>query len=362
LSESFTKTWRIQNVGSCAWTTSYEIIIVEGEKMGGPGSVSLPASVAPGSTIDISVNLITPTIAGKHQSYWMFQTPNGARFGVGPSADKPIWVKIRAIPPAIGTGTFPAFGPSPTSTIPLAPGEAATLPPGISYDFAKNACAARWESNKGFLPCPGLDGDINGFVVPLDHANLEDGTTVHLPTLLTFPQYSGDGYIQGTYPEYEVQPGDHFQTTSSCEFAATSCSVLFQLSYLDSRGIKLDLWTFGEFFDGKYFHLDLDLSQLAEKKVSFVLRIYALGSPVDDRALWIAPQIVHFPVTPILPTPTSTARVESPTATLSPSPTNAFKPALTPTPTSGSGNQNSPPSLAQIVGYIVAFLKRLLGK
>ncbi len=78
--------------------------------------------------------------------------------------------------------------------------------------------------------------------------------------------------------------------------ALKACSALFQISYIDFSGSKNDLWTIGEFYDGKYSNADIDLSRLAGMKVKFVLSVSALGSPVDDRALWIAPHIVHLPV------------------------------------------------------------------
>ncbi len=330
--------------------------------MGGPDFIALPSAVAPGQTIDISVTGVVPGILGKHQGNWVFRAPDGAQFGVGPAADKPIWIKIRAVPATAGISPTSPSLPLSSPTVTLPSGRQAPGPLEITYDFVKNACLARWESAKGLLPCPGLDGDPAGFVIPLARANLEDGTIVNQPTLLTFPQYLGDGFIQGTYPEYQVSAGDHFQTTSSCELGATSCSALFQLSVLDAAGAKSDLWTLGEFYDGKYFHLDRDLSALAGKKVRFILRIYALGSPVDDRALWVAPQILHFVVTPIPPTPTPTIAVGTPTPSLTSTPTTAPTPVPTPPATPAPGSQNALPSLAQLYDMFVAFLRHLFGK
>jgi len=39
---SFTKTWRLQNIGTCTWTTSYSLVYYGYERMGGPASVNLP--------------------------------------------------------------------------------------------------------------------------------------------------------------------------------------------------------------------------------------------------------------------------------------------------------------------------------
>jgi len=35
---AFNKTWRLKNVGTCTWTTSYSLVFDSGEKMGGPDS------------------------------------------------------------------------------------------------------------------------------------------------------------------------------------------------------------------------------------------------------------------------------------------------------------------------------------
>ncbi len=91
---SFTKTWRLQNEGSCAWTTSYALVYSSGDLMNGAAVVSLPNNVNPGDTIDLSVNLTVPAAAGAYQGYWMLRDANGSLFGVGPDGSQPFWVKI----------------------------------------------------------------------------------------------------------------------------------------------------------------------------------------------------------------------------------------------------------------------------
>ncbi|NUQ84841.1 MAG: hypothetical protein HUU11_09020, partial [Anaerolineales bacterium] len=50
---TFKKTWRLKNIGTCTWTTSYSLVFDSGAQMGAPASVSFPANVAPGQTIDV---------------------------------------------------------------------------------------------------------------------------------------------------------------------------------------------------------------------------------------------------------------------------------------------------------------------
>jgi hypothetical protein len=365
LSEPFTKTWRIKNVGTCSWSTDYKLAFISGDKMNSPDFVPLPVTVGSGQTIDISVNLIAPNTPGNYEGYWQLLSGDGKVFPASPSVNGPLWAKIRVIAPAFNTltPTSVATSGTPLEATPIAQ---ATSSLDVTYDFVGNACVAQWESTDGTLPCPGLDGDIHGFVKINNQAKLEDGTTASLPTLLTFPSSSSNGYIQGTYPEIQIQAGDHIQTTVSCEQGATSCSVLFSIHYLDSSGTSHDLWTLGEFYDGEYFNLDLDLSSLAGQTIRFVLNVSSLGSSAGDRALWVAPRIVHFPVvvptaidtsTPTMPAPTTTP---TQTATATP-PVPTATSTMSPTPTPAAGNQNPLTSIQQIIDSIASFFQRLFG-
>src|SRR5688572_12360887 len=59
-STSFIKIWRIKNVGTCTWTTSYAIVFTSGDAMNAPASVGLAGNVAPGQYIEIPVTLKSP--------------------------------------------------------------------------------------------------------------------------------------------------------------------------------------------------------------------------------------------------------------------------------------------------------------
>jgi Ig-like domain from next to BRCA1 gene len=92
--QTFAKTWRLQNMGACSWTTSYALVFSNGDLMSGPTVVQLPGNVNPGGTIDLSVSLVAPTSSGTYQGNWMLRDPNGNLFGIGSSGSQPFWVKI----------------------------------------------------------------------------------------------------------------------------------------------------------------------------------------------------------------------------------------------------------------------------
>jgi len=254
----------LKNVGTCTWKTTYRLIFVSGDIMGGRNLTYLPEEVTPGETIDLAMTFRAPTFEGSYRSNWMLRNERGEIFGTTPAFNRPFWVDINVKTPAAS---------------------------GTVYDFVDNVCSAQWTSGAGTLDCPGTNLDRDGFVLKQSIARLEDGTTRVVPNLLTFPQNTFNGYIRGVYPSFRVQNGDRFRATVNCERGATSCGVLFRVDYQLADGIIRDFWAFGEQYEGSTFAVDLDLSSLAGKDVRFVFTILSLGSAAGDRALWVEPRI-----------------------------------------------------------------------
>lgn len=78
---AFTKTWRLSNQGTCTWDTTYSVVYFSGDQMNGPASQFLTESVAPGATVDVSVDLIAPTAPGTYSSFWVLANAAGETFG-----------------------------------------------------------------------------------------------------------------------------------------------------------------------------------------------------------------------------------------------------------------------------------------
>ena len=281
---TFKKTWRLKNIGTCTWTTGYSLVFSSGEKMGGPTSAPFPTSVAPSQTVDLTVNLTAPTSANTYRGNWMLKNAIGGVFGIGTNASNPFWVEIKVSGPTATPGTPGTPSPTPTGPTP-------TQVSGTAYDFVANMCAAKWVSGAGILPCPGTDGDAKGWVLKLDTPQLETGAVDPRPGLLTNPQNTTNGYIQGTYPAFRVQAGDRFQSIVNCQYGATSCYVVFRLDYQIGDAAPKTFWTFGEKYEGQYYQVEKDLSSLAGQDVKFILTVMAGTYATGDRAVWVAPRI-----------------------------------------------------------------------
>jgi len=81
VNQHFTKTWRVLNTGSCTWLTTFYLGFAYGEQMGGQAKVALPAAVAAGQTVDLSVSLTVPNKTGQLTGVWALFDDKGNTIG-----------------------------------------------------------------------------------------------------------------------------------------------------------------------------------------------------------------------------------------------------------------------------------------
>lgn len=75
----FKKTWKLQNTGTCPWTTAYKVTFVSGNQMNGvPDPIT--TEVAPGQSVDVSVSM-TASATGGGTGYWILTNASGQKFG-----------------------------------------------------------------------------------------------------------------------------------------------------------------------------------------------------------------------------------------------------------------------------------------
>lgn len=113
---AFTKTWQLSNTGSCTWNSGYSVVFVSGEGMSGISPQPLTSDTAPGSSRQISVELVAPTTPGTYTGYWRLKNPGGALFGHS------FYVQIVVKGASNVTPTATATGPTSTPSVTLTPG------------------------------------------------------------------------------------------------------------------------------------------------------------------------------------------------------------------------------------------------
>jgi hypothetical protein len=103
---TFTKTWRMQNTGTCAWNAGYAMTFSSGDGMSGATTI-IDKTVAPSAAANISVELTAPSIEGTYTGYWILANSSGTAFG------NIVYVQI-VVSAAAETDT-PAPTPTPTT-------------------------------------------------------------------------------------------------------------------------------------------------------------------------------------------------------------------------------------------------------
>ncbi len=142
--QSFIKTWKLVNAGTCTWTKSYSVSFFYGDRMGAAENVPLQDVVRPAQSVEISVDMEAPARPGTYQGNWKLADPNGTLFGIGPNGDSPFWVRIivaesltatpSATPTATATST-PSSNITPSSTPDGQASGERTLTPGDAIDL-----------------------------------------------------------------------------------------------------------------------------------------------------------------------------------------------------------------------------------
>ena len=163
---AFQKSWRVQNIGTCTWDSSYQLTPVGGNvppaRMGGR-AVPIFGPVAPGESVDLTVDLVAPLAAGVYQGFWSMRAPTGLLFG------ERIWV-------GVAVAELPTPTPPPTA-IPL---------PGVTFTVDRDSIRAgecvtfAWDVSGGgqvYFHAEGQPWQLNGVAA--------NGTRVECPNAST---------------------------------------------------------------------------------------------------------------------------------------------------------------------------------
>jgi hypothetical protein len=291
---NFTKIWRVRNDGSCTWTVGYSLVFSTGTPMTANTVQPMPVTVPPGGQVDLAVDMRSPGTPATYQGNWLLRSSNGSIFGVGSSGNQALFVRIRVTAP-----------PKPN--------------PNYAYDFSANYCSAQWRTGAGNISCTMPTNDSRGSVAFLTAPDLENRTE-NEPGLWTRPNQSGDGFISGQYPAYQVKPGDRFVAELSCKSTSPSCDVTFRLDYLLSNGASGNLGAWREVNDRKTRIVDVSLDSIVGQNVQFILRMQNNANVSQANGIWFLPSIRNSPPTqqPLPPTVTPTATSQPPTPTFPP--------------------------------------------
>jgi Ig-like domain-containing protein len=259
---TFTKTWRLKNVGTCTWS-GYSLVFDTGNAMGGSSPTTV-GTVSPGQEVDLSVNFTAPSTAGSYRGYWRIRNTSGVLIPVlGGTQGQSFFVDIKVAVASSG------------------------------FDLHTRAPDASWVGSAGVITFGGPDTDTNGFAMFRNGQKVEDGT---LPAkiLEIHPQWVNNGVMTGLYPAYTVVLGEHFKAKigflAKADGTCGVGDVKFQLNYKEA-GVLKPLGEWAKTCNGTMKDVDVDLSSIAGKNVQFALAVLANGPADQDWAVWVSPRV-----------------------------------------------------------------------
>ncbi|MHC1785218.1 MAG: NBR1-Ig-like domain-containing protein [Anaerolineaceae bacterium] len=262
----FKKTWAIKNIGTCVWTTGYNLVYYGGSLMEAPERVPLSTKpVLPGETVHVSVDLTTPADAKllkKYFSNWKLMNENGQVFGVVDylGEERSLYAEVVV---------------------------------GLVYNFAYNVCAATWKSSSGPITCPGVMNDPRGFVYLNTAPQIEGGIIENDPAIALTPPQVKDGWIVGQYPPIIIPEWSNLDTYVGClgdPDGQSTCDVTFKISYSVDGGPEQVLFTRSHSY-GEWFHVSKQLFAygMVGKSVSFLFYVYANNDGKENNAFFFFP-------------------------------------------------------------------------
>ncbi len=179
--QAFNRTWRIKNIGTCPWTTSYRLEYIYGNNPGarlGNQSTFVQTTVLPGVTYDIRLDFTAGADNGVYQGFW--QMVNARTVPFGERVESLVQVDANALLITApthtaegGSGGDSLSGPTRIVTFDVAPGEQINLGECISLRWEVEG-EAQWirlmrsqtilfnnaMANGNYFDCPAQPGTI----------------------------------------------------------------------------------------------------------------------------------------------------------------------------------------------------------
>lgn len=270
--ERFTKTWRLQNAGSCPWGIGYLLYFESGDILGGPSSQDLTSvTVQSGETLDISVDLVAPQETGTYQGFWKLRNVKGEGFGVG-EFSKAFWVKINVVEGA-----------------------------GMMMDFNSRADEAAWGSGSVPIDYIDLGGNFLNFdfqadpadpyVALLDQQFLEGGRISGV-LLAAYPPRGAGNYVIGRFPDYKVNGGDllfgRVGLISNPNGVCGDGNVTFRINLMvgGDPSTLVTLWDWNEVCDNQLKPFEIDLDDYKGETVQIYLVVISNSASAENFAVW----------------------------------------------------------------------------
>lgn len=117
--KNFTKTWKVQNTGTCNWMYQYSFMLLSGDSYGEDKVIKIQKLVTVNDWTELSVSMTAPKKPGTYTSYWRLADLNQTMFGAT--------LAVSFVVPGPTSAPTITKTPAPTSTFTVAPPPTSTF-------------------------------------------------------------------------------------------------------------------------------------------------------------------------------------------------------------------------------------------
>ena len=152
VNQPFNKIWRVQNSGTCTWSSKYHLVWVGGDAMGVVREIPVPVNVSSVNMVDFTIPLTAPNRLGPAEGRWQLRDDTGKLFG------PVLTVKINVVsaqptpaPTAAGCTGTPSIQSFTADQLTITSGQSTTL----RWGLVGNASRVEIDNGIGGIATPG---------------------------------------------------------------------------------------------------------------------------------------------------------------------------------------------------------------
>lgn len=263
----FTKTWYIQNSGTCTMNRQYKVVFVSGSLVSDGKEFPLFSSeriLKPGESAPISIPLVAPEEKGKYTTSWGIKSPDGTVYGAGP--DGVVWL----------TSVFQV---------------------GNQYNFYENLNGAICSDTNGLFFCGSSDRSGGRGAVYYNSSPTMESNYAGGQSILVAPPMVDDGVTRVAFGPLRVARGTWLRSAISCPPNAPLCDNNVTLYVQPSSGVEQFVAQNHEVNDGFASEWNVNLSDFGyhDQDITIIFEVKANGGvSSDDLIIFMNPRLTDI--------------------------------------------------------------------
>jgi hypothetical protein len=262
---TFTKSWYVQNTGTCEWTKYYSIVYLSGDNVGTAKEFPLFTSdklLKNGESAIISVIITAPEKQGEYSTYWALKSPDGQIFKGGDSAEGyPLSSKFKV---------------------------------GSQYNFYENLSGAICSDDSGLFFCGSSDRSSGRGVAYYSASPTVESNYAGQPSIVIGPPLKENGKTRVTFGPIRVPRGTWLRAAVSCPPNAPGCDNFVRLFVQVEGSTEQRVTETQENNDGYVTEWNIQLSDYGyhDQSLTYTFEVQANGgSDADDLIIIQMPRL-----------------------------------------------------------------------